>query len=199
MKFNFGILALLMVGLVAIAGTVSAFGGLGGIWPGESQGADDATRTAIETGDFSAWKAAVEAQLTEENFNLIVKRQFEMQQRGAEMEQRREYREAMRQAIEENDYEAWKEAAENIGLESEKILSEDDFALIVQLHQAREDQDTEAVAELMDEMDLAGITGFGIGPGMELGIRPEMGDGHRGMGPGHMGYGAGQLVEENSE
>ncbi|MBT3304496.1 hypothetical protein HN592_02935 [Candidatus Woesearchaeota archaeon] len=55
----------------------------------------DALRTAVENNDFDSWKALMEAEITEENFNLMVEHHAEMG----------EFREAMDAARESGDFE----------------------------------------------------------------------------------------------
>lgn len=57
------------------------------------------------------------------------------------------------QAIENEDYEAWKKAAVNSPMIS-KILNEDDFKILVQLHQAKQDGDYTKVKELSEQLGL---------------------------------------------
>jgi len=150
MKMNYGVLALLLVGLVAVAGSVAA---LGGLFPGVE---NEEVRAAVEAGDFDAWKEAVESSLTEDNFNQIRDAILERQQN--EMSQ-----DAMRQAIEDGDYDAWKAAALERGMEADKIMNEDDFSLLIELHKAREEGDSDRVSELMSELKELGISRLGAG------------------------------------
>jgi len=57
------------------------------------------------------------------------------------------------QAIENGDYEAWKKAAVNSPMIT-KILNEDDFKILVQLHQAKQDGDYTKVKELSEHLGL---------------------------------------------
>ena len=67
-------------------------------------------------------------------------------------------REKMVNAIEANNYEAFKLAAENWPISS-KIQDKGDFEILVQLHQAKLDGDDETVNELREQLGLPG--GFG--------------------------------------
>ncbi len=151
MKSSVGVLALFVVGLVAIAGAASAFGGF---WQDGGE-----VKAALEAGDYSAWKEAIESQLTEDNFN-------QMRQMNEQRETMKEYRDAMRQAIEDNDYDAWKEAATAMGVDAEDILSEEDFSLLVQMHEAQQSGDTETASELRSELGNLGPLGMDLGFGM---------------------------------
>jgi hypothetical protein len=197
MRFNVGLLALLMVGLVAVAGSVAAFG-FGGITH-----KDTAVQDAIAAGDFAAWKQAIEAELTEDNFKQAVAMHKQM---AAEMGNSTsgtggKFRDdgiardngsaadpakaaAVRDAVEAGDYDAWKTAVEAMGMNSSKVMSEGDFNLLVELHQARVSGDTAKADELMTELKTDGVNDFGMGFG-------GMGMAGRGMGQG-MGGGAGR-------
>ena len=114
-------LAALLIGLVAISGIVFAFeGGFLGL-NSENR---DAIKKAIEANDYNAWKEAVIATLTQENFDKLV-------ERYKAMSERKELQNAVRQAIEKGDYEAYKKAVENL-IGSYKVMSEDDFNAIVE-------------------------------------------------------------------
>lgn len=136
-----GMLAIFIV--VASIATVSAFHGK---FPGMDAAGGGEILNAIKTNDFNAWKEAMSARLTEENFNKLVERQQVMsqkhedilQKRGAMSSERGAFNEQMVQAIEKGDYNAWKEAAVNTPMIS-KILDEEDFKILVQLHQAKKD------------------------------------------------------------
>ena len=96
---KFGIVALLLVSLVAGAFAFSSKGF-----------GNEAAREALEAGDYNAWKEAVSSQLTEENFNKIV----EMHEANAE---RFELRAQIRQAVEDGDFEKAQELRAELGEE----------------------------------------------------------------------------------
>ncbi len=141
----FGVLALMII--VASLGTVSAFGGN---FFGMDPEREDIVN-AVEANDYEAWKEAMSNRLTEEKFNERVARH----EARSEM---REHREDKIQAIEAGDYEAFKVAAEDWPMLS-NIQNEDDFELLVQLHQAKQDGDYETVEELREQLGMLG--GFG--------------------------------------
>lgn len=155
-KRIFGMLAIFIV--VASIATVSAF-------QGKFSGMDAAGRgemlNAIKTNDFGAWKELMSARLTEENFNKLVERQTVMSQRHGNMSEMRRgmssergaFNEQIVQAIEKGDYEAWKEAAVNTPMIT-NIDNEDDFKILVQLHQAKKDGDYAKVKELSQQLGL---------------------------------------------
>ncbi|MCX9084326.1 MAG: hypothetical protein OIN87_05950 [Candidatus Methanoperedens sp.] len=64
----------------------------------------------------------------------------------------------MEQALENGDYEAWKTVAVNSPMIS-NIQNEDDFKILVQLHQAMEDGNYTQVKELRDQLGLPGGPG----------------------------------------
>ena len=142
----FGVLALMII--VASLGTVSAFGG-------HFFGMDPESRedivNAVEANDYGAWKEAMSNRLTEENFNMLV-------ERHEQMSEMREQREDMKLAIEAGDYEAFEVAAKDWPMLS-NIQNEDDFEILVQLHQAKLDGDYETVEELREQLGL--LDGFG--------------------------------------
>lgn len=142
----FSVLALMII--LAALGTASAF--RGNLFGMDSESSEDIVN-AIEANNYQAWKEVMSNQLTEENFNDCVERH----EARSEM---REHREDKRQAIETGDYKAFKVAAENWPVLS-NIQNEDDFLILVQLHQAKLDGDYETVAELREQLGLLG--GFG--------------------------------------
>jgi hypothetical protein len=127
-----GIFALLLVGIVAIAGNASAnrFGFMqGNISP---QGTEAAAQTAIENNDFTAWKAAIESTLSQENFDRLVTMHKQTSDRQAKEQ-------AVRDAINSGDYNAYVAAinALNNLVSASAPLNESDFTKLVAEHQAR--------------------------------------------------------------
>ena len=149
------VITAMVLGMVAVSGTALAFNGGFGLENREE------VMNAIETGDYETWKAAIEETLTEENFDRL----REMQQ-NREMEM--ENMEAARQAMEDGDYEAWKTAMENCERCPVEEVTEEQFNLMAQMHEARMNGDFETARELSQEL--------GIGCGMEMnGMRRRMG------------------------
>jgi hypothetical protein len=141
-----GIIALMILGLVTAA---FAF-------PGKGLTNNEA-KEAVKQGDFARWKDAVNDGLTEEKFDHIMERQ-----------QRRDYidatREQIRQAIENEDYDEWKEVIaglEYAPMRAEKILTEEDFNKLVELHSAKKQRDFERAKELAEELGLERSGGLG--------------------------------------
>lgn len=171
--------------LVASLGVAQAFGGNLFGMGSESR---DAIENAIKAKDYNTWKEAMAAELTEENFNKLVERQETMSERQVQ-------REAMENAIQEGDYEAWKKAAENSSVNSSMILDEDHFNNLVQLNQAKQDENYTKVRELSEELGLPGgfephgFPDFNPGMNMSNNSRP-LGSGHR----MHAPFGRGRMV-----
>lgn len=136
----FSVLALMII--IAALGTASAFGG---IFCGMDPESSEDIVNAIEANDYKAWKEAMSNRLTEENFNMLVERHEAISERQA-------HREVIELAIQEGDYETWKEAVENMN--SEMMLDEDDFKILVQLHQASENGDYETLKKLSEQLGL---------------------------------------------
>jgi len=117
------IAALLVFSLLG-AGFVSAFPmGLGGFFNKDLTAEELQVLTeerqqmteAIENGDYATWKALMEeqldrmkAELTEENFNLLVERRSQMKERS-------QLREQIRDALENGDYETAAQLREQLG------------------------------------------------------------------------------------
>ena len=152
----------IVLGMIAVTGTAFAFNGGFGLENNE------AVMNAIESGDYTAWKAAIEETLTEENFNRIM----EMEQ-NRKME--RQNMEAMRQAIEDSDYEAWQAAMQDCERCDASEVTEEQFNLMLQIHEARMNGDFETADELSQEL------GIDCGMGMFGEFRGGMGG--RRMGP----------------
>ncbi len=121
-KFTY-LLALTLVGVIATAGIVAAFGA--GFITSEQR---SAIKQAIENNDYEAWRNAIIATLTQENFNKIV-------ERYKAISERRELQNAVKQAIKEGNYTAYKEAAEKL-ISTYRVMSEDEFNALVERYNA---------------------------------------------------------------
>jgi len=119
------LLILIAAGLIVSIGIVSAFGVR---FLSEENGS--AIKQAIESNDFNAWKNAIMATLTQENFNKLVERQ-------KTMSERKQLIDAVKQAIKDGNYEAYKKAVENL-MGSYKVMSEDDFNAMVHRYNTTE-------------------------------------------------------------
>ena len=152
-----GMLAITIV--VAAIGSVAAFGGkFTGIDP---QGRDNITN-AIKANDYNAWQAAVSAQLTQDNFNKLVQRYQTMSQRNGNVSEKQGMLSGkqalsteMIQALKDGNYDAWKTAAVNSNSPIvSKITNQDQFNILVQLYQAKQDGNNTKVMELSQQLGL---------------------------------------------
>ncbi|MBW2973739.1 hypothetical protein KY346_05065 [Candidatus Woesearchaeota archaeon] len=168
-----GIVGLLLVGVIAVGAFAMPFGkeGRRGMF-------DDAAKEALEAGDYDAFVNAVadsemhKAELTEEQFNQMVERQKEMEEKRAAVQ---EQQDAVHAALDAGDYAAWKEAISNLEHNSElaEKITEDNFDTFVKMHNKLEE-----AKELAEELGLER-------PG--LGMNQKGPGGRRGM--GRMGHG----------
>ena len=125
MKKTIHLLGLMIAGILISAGLASAFG-VG--FASEEQ--RSAIQQAIEENNFEAWKTAMTETLTQENFDKLV-------ERYQAMNERRELENALRQAIVDGDYNAYKQAFEKLK-DSMQVMSEDDFNAMVERYTAGE-------------------------------------------------------------
>ena len=90
-----------------------------------------------------------------------------------------ERHDAIEVALEEGDYDAWKELMGDRGRIAE-VVTEDNFDTFAAMHEAMEEGDTEEAAELREEL------GLGMHPQDGSGYQQgsHMGKMHRGMGAG---------------
>ena len=139
------VLALMIVGLVAVSGLVMATDKETKHSP--IQELREQVIDAIEANDYDAWETAWENYITEENFNRVVEKYNNFLERM-------EHRQEIKQAIEDNDYEAWVDAVNDAGIELPFEMNEDNFELVVELHEAMQDHDMERVKELREQLGL---------------------------------------------
>ena len=163
-KKLFGFLAITIV--VAAIGSVAAFGEK---FPGiDSQSRNNITN-AIKANDFNSWKAAMTAQLTQAKFDKLVQSYQTMSQRRANMSQwygnmsnpqgtmlsGQAMNAGMIQAIKDVNYDAWKTAVVNSTSPLVyKVTNEDQFKILVQLYQAKQDGNNTKVMELSQHLGL---------------------------------------------
>lgn len=148
-----GLLSLFVLGIAAIGGA-SAFGF--GFWQ-ESENAES-IKDAIENNDFDAWKAAIESQLTQDNFARVSEKH--KQHLGM-----RQMNDEIRTAIENKDYDAYLDAVNAAEGDS---MSEEDFNKLTEIHDAMQSGDFEKADELRQEL------GFGAGKGMGCKMKNNM-------------------------
>lgn len=152
----FGVISLLLIGLVAAGALAMPFGGFGKI----GFGSNDAMSQAMQAGNYEDYMTALEdnwktykAEMTEEKFNQLAERHSQMADRRAAMQ---ESHEQIQQAIEAGNYEAWAEAISTSGRNSRmaELITEENFNTYSKLHQARQNQDWESAKQLSEELGL---------------------------------------------
>ena len=153
-KTIFVLLALMLVGIVAAAGSASAFGRHFG------QEDREEIKQAVESNDYDAWKNLMSEKLTQDNFDKLV-------ERHENRAEHRENMEAVKAAIDSGDYDAYVDAVDSIeNLPEEHVtMSEETFDIVVQMHQARQYSDHETAKELREQLgdDFPGPKGKGKG------------------------------------
>lgn len=104
-----------------------------------------------------------------------------------------ERHEAMEQAFDNLDYNAWKDLMTNTGRNPRvvQVVNEGNFETFVMAHQAGENGDYELAAKLRSELGLNNGNGPKDGSGYKQGSRQGSGMGSSGQGRG-MGRGSGQ-------
>ena len=152
-----GMLAITIV--VATIGSVAAFGGR---FPGIDTQSRDNITNAIKANDFNAWQTAMSAQLTPDNFNKLAQRyQTMVQKRGnmtgkqGTMYGKQSLNAGMIQAIKDNSYTEWTAAV--VGSTSplvSKITNVDQFNILVQLYQAKQDGNNTKAMDLSQQLGL---------------------------------------------
>ncbi|MFH1401179.1 MAG: hypothetical protein ABIH41_06710 [Nanoarchaeota archaeon] len=162
-----GMLVIAVIGVVLAAGIASAFGPR---WIGSEQSGE--IDAAMQAGDFAKWKTLVKESV---NGRLDSMTQDEFQAMG----QRRQdgfgkgmgghgmgasgQMDAVRQAIDANDYDAYVAAADG---KLAQTATQEQFALMVQMHQARQDGDFQAASDIAKKLSDEGLTqGCGGGKG----------------------------------
>ncbi|MEM2924793.1 MAG: hypothetical protein QXJ68_03800 [Methanocellales archaeon] len=111
------ILVLMLLGVLGTAGIAAAFGAF-------TIDQRAAIKQAIENNSYEDWREAMIATLTQENFNKIVER-YKI------MTERRELVNAIKQAIKEGNYTAYKEAAERL-IKTFRVMNEEEFNAFVE-------------------------------------------------------------------
>lgn len=137
-------MALFAIGLIVTTGAVSAFGGFG------NMNADkEDIRDAIESGDFESWR------------NLIANEE-RFEQMRAKHQERAANHEAVRDALEAEDYEAVIAAQPENCPMADKI-TEENFDTFIAMHEAKQDGDFETAKELAQELGFEGKARMGFG------------------------------------
>jgi len=166
MKGKLGVLALFLMGIVAVGAFAMPFGR-----------GDGAVRDAIEAGDYAAWQEAVEAEHQQRMSGMTEEKFAEMQAHHAAMAEKRAERdasrEALRAAVDAGDYAAWKEAVGDRPIAD--VVTAENFDTLVAMHEAKQSGDMETAKLLADELGFEprgrseGRPGQGMGRGMQRG------------------------------
>ncbi len=152
-----------LLGIIAIVASIGTVAALGGKIPLINPQEQDKILNAIKANDFNAWKDAMSAQLTKENFDKIVQRYQSMSQkqgnlsanRGSMFHGNQTLNAELIQAIKDGNYDAWKKAAaDSKSPLVSKITTDDQFKLLVQLYQAKQDGNYAKVNELSQQLGL---------------------------------------------
>jgi len=134
-KTIFGILAIFV--LMVSSSAVYAFG------PRSSGDYGTEARTALDNEDFEEWKEIISSELTEDNFEMALKRH-------THREEVRGNRGAVTVAIESEDYDAYVEAIQNC--ERMQGVSKENFDILIEAHQAMESGDHETARGLRESI-----------------------------------------------
>jgi DNA-binding transcriptional regulator YbjK len=154
------ILGMLAITIVVVAlGSVAALGGKVPVIDPQSR---DGITNAIKANDYNAWKAIMSAQLTQDNFNKLVQRYQTISQNHGNTSKKQGWMSGnqtmsaeMIQALKDGDYDAWKTAGVNSNsLMVSKITTEDQFKILVQLYQAKQDGNNTKIMELSQQLGL---------------------------------------------
>lgn len=140
-----GMLALLVVGIIATSGAVSAYRG----WN------DESVKEAIDNEDYDGWKTAMIEGLTEEHFQEVVQHRQQMGNRHGNREEIQESRSQIREAIENEDYPTWKTIIEAMPEHPQKIeATEENFQKVLEVHALMTSGDREGADDLREELGL---------------------------------------------
>lgn len=131
---NNKIFSFLFLGLLLSAVGVSAFGMNKGFM-------NEEVFEAIENDDYESWKTIMQSSITETNFQAMQENHQQIRRRDDPVFQ--DLREITREAINNNDYDAYILAINEYeatyeGNEITNIMTEDDFATLVEIHSQRE-------------------------------------------------------------
>lgn len=109
----------------------------------------NALDAALEADDYDAFLSVLE-EVNPNRADRLTEEQF------ARMSERHQSHAAVEAAVEAGDYQAWVEAvsASPHGDDIAELISEDDFATFVEMHEARESGDFDTADELREELGL---------------------------------------------
>jgi len=152
-----GLAALILVGLIAVGVFALSLRGMG---KGNMFGTSDAAKEALKAGDYKAYMSALEeqwnsfkAQLTEEKFKEMVAQYNQSAQKMAAIEA---VRSQVKQAIDNKDYNAWKEAIGNSTSAAKltEMITAENFDKYVEMQKALQNKDIETAKQLAQEIGL---------------------------------------------
>ena len=175
------VLGLGIIGLATLgAGSamVSAMGGMGGF------GQSDDIKTAIDNNDYAAFQELTQKDISQEQFEMMTthaqtrelvetaiedgdydafvdatqdaRRGTPSQEQFEDMVQRHQAHEKVEQAMEEKNYDLWLAAVQDLphAQDMADLISEDEFELFLDMHEAREEGDFDEAQEIADELGL---------------------------------------------
>ena len=159
-----------MLAITIVLAAIGSVAALGGKFPGIDPQIGNNITNAIKANDYNAWKSAISAQLTQDNFNKLVKRYQTMSQRRENMSQWREnmYRTqgsmyygiqalnaGMIKAIKDKSYSEWNTAIVNSTSPLvSNITNESQFNTLVALYQTKQDGNNTKVIDLSQQLGL---------------------------------------------
>jgi len=180
-KTMLGVLALLLVGIIAVGAYALPFG--------NGLQADDAVHDALEAGDYGAYVSALE-----ERWQAHIPTEEMFAEQAAHFQGMEEQRAAIAGALESGSYDVWLEAIKDVDMPTKfaEQVTADNFDLFVKFHQAMQSGDQETANSLAQEL------GFGMPQ------EPRFGEGRMGgrMGQGTgagEGMGQGKVFHKNGE
>ena len=153
MKKTFTVMAAILLAGTVIATAASAYAFDG---EGKHFFQNEDMQNAMENGDYEAFRAAFSEEMgkhmTQERFAMMAERHGDMT--------------AVREAIENKDYNAWKTAIEAAKPPSiTEIITEENFDKFAQMHEAMQNGDPETAKTIAEELGLEnhGMKGKGFG------------------------------------
>jgi len=153
----------------------------------------EAMDAALDAEDYETFKEIMNERC-ERRMDQMTEEKFQ------EMVDVKQAHDAVKSSIESEDYDAWVSAVSSLphGSGMADVVSEEDFEIMIEVHDLRESGDHEAARALAKENDLKPMRlGEGRGDGMKQGFGQGQGrqDGSgKGMGQGRQGSGQGQRM-----
>ncbi|MFC1617856.1 hypothetical protein ACFL2B_01095 [Patescibacteria group bacterium] len=183
----------------ATIGSISVASAEGGVWAGKDN--KDEMRQAIEDNDFDTWKQQVDRKSaefsTEENFDKLkeahdlmqagkteearaIKEEMGMMKGPGKMHGMKGEKDEMRQAVQNNDFAAWKTAMEDNVIKRledlESKINEDTFNELVRAHNLMQEGKRDEAKQIHEDLGLSGGPGMhGQGLGQKKGMNGSRG------------------------